>query len=45
MSATRISDYSHEDLPWQATETGNIIDYELVFYRTPEFSVREYEED
>lgn len=45
MTATRISDYSHEDLPWQATEMNNPIDYELVFYRTPEFSVREYAED
>lgn len=42
MNATRISDYSHEDLPWQATEMYEPIDYELVFYRTPEFSVREY---
>jgi uncharacterized phage-associated protein len=45
MNANKISDYSHEDLPWQATETNEIIDYELVFYRTPEFSVRKYEED
>jgi uncharacterized phage-associated protein len=45
MSATTITDYSHEDLPWQATEMGETINYELVFYRTPEFSVREYEEE
>lgn len=43
MSAGQISDYSHEDLPWQATEDLEPIDYELVFYRTPEFSVRNYE--
>lgn len=45
MNATKISDYSHEDLPWQATEMYEPIDYELVFYRTPEFSVRKYEEE
>jgi len=44
MSANAITDYSHEDLPWQATEMFDIIDYELVFYRTPKFSVRVYEE-
>lgn len=45
MSAAQISDYSHEDLPWKATDMYTSIDYELVFYRTPEFSVRKYEED
>jgi len=45
MSSTQISNYSHEDLPWQATDLYTPIDYELVFYRTPEFSVRDYGED
>ena len=45
MSATRISAYSHDHLPWQATELYEPINYELVFYRTPDFSVRKYEED
>lgn len=42
MTAKKISNYSHEDLPWQATDMYKPIDYELVFYRTPKFSVREY---
>lgn len=45
MSARKISDYSYEDLPWQAADLYKPINYELVFYRTPAFSVREYEED
>ncbi len=41
MSANQISSYSHEDIPWKATEEGEEIDYELVFYRSPTFSVSE----
>lgn len=41
MSANQISSYSHEDIPWKATEKGEEIDYELVFYRTPTFSITE----
>lgn len=40
MTARRISSYSHKDLPYMATEDNEEIDYELVFYRDPEFSVR-----
>lgn len=43
MNATQISAYSHQDIPWKATEDKEIIDYELVFYRDPVTSVREYE--
>jgi len=42
LNATEISEYSHNDVPWQATEEGEIIDYESVFYRTPPYSVRDY---
>jgi len=45
MNATRISDYSHEDVPWMVTEDGKRIDYETVFYRTKPYSVRQYGED
>ncbi|MGB2727054.1 MAG: Panacea domain-containing protein [Halobacteriota archaeon] len=45
MNATRISAFSHGDLPYKATRDGEIINYEKVFYRDPLFSVREYEED
>lgn len=43
LTATQISALSHRDMPWKATEKGEYIDYELVFYRSDEFSVREYE--
>jgi len=43
MNATKISDYSHDDVPWLTTEDNEVIEYESVFYRTPIYSVREYE--
>jgi uncharacterized phage-associated protein len=42
MNATQISSYSHLDMPWKATNNQGIIKYELVFYRDPAFSVRQY---
>ena len=44
-SAAMISNYSHNDKPWKATDANDFIDYELVFYRQPPYSVRMYEED
>ena len=44
-NATEISEYSHGDVPWLATEEGQVIDYELAFYRTPPYSRRQYTED
>lgn len=44
-NAAKISEYSHNDVPWLATEEGKIIEYESVFYRTLPYSVREYVED
>lgn len=41
-SANAISNYSHRDMPWQATKEGAIINYELVFYREAPYSVRNY---
>ncbi len=43
MNATQISEYSHNDVPWLTTEDNEVIEYESVFYRTPIYSVREYE--
>ena len=43
MNANQISDYSHNDVPWLTTEDNEVIEYESVFYRTPIYSVREYE--
>ncbi|WP_029278602.1 type II toxin-antitoxin system antitoxin SocA domain-containing protein [Pedobacter borealis] len=44
-SATAISDYSHKDLPWEVTEEGKDISYNLAFYRELPYSVRVYDED
>ena len=41
-SASAISNYSHEDMPWLASKEGEVIDYELAFYRDLPFSVRNY---
>jgi transcriptional regulator with XRE-family HTH domain len=45
MNAQQISDYSHGDVPWKTTEDGKVIEYESVFYRTPQYSVREYSDN
>ena len=44
-NAKEISEYSHNDVPWITTESGKIIEYESVFYRTLPYSVREYRDD
>ncbi|MBK8853113.1 MAG: DUF4065 domain-containing protein [Saprospiraceae bacterium] len=41
-SASMISDYSHKDLPWEVTDEGKDISYELAFYRELPYSVRVY---
>lgn len=42
-SSKELSEYSHGDVPWLSTNDGEDIDYESVFYRTPEYSVRKYD--
>ena len=42
MNAAQISNYSHGDVPWLTTDENEIIEYESVFYRTQEYSVRDY---
>ena len=44
-NANTISEYSHKDLPWRATDDGDYISYNLAFYRRPPFSVRVYPDD
>lgn len=44
-SASQLSDYSHGDTPWMSASDGELLKYEMVFYRTPEYSVREYSSD
>ncbi|MCX6736157.1 MAG: DUF4065 domain-containing protein [Candidatus Parcubacteria bacterium] len=43
-TATELSNLSHKDIPWIVAEEGRPINYESVFYRTEETSVREYDE-
>ena len=45
MNANQISAYSHNDVPWVTTGDGEVIEYESVFYRTPPYSVRAYDEE
>lgn len=44
-NASQISEYSHGDIPWKVTADMDVIDYETVFYRTPEYSVRNSEDE
>ena len=41
-SAAAISNYSHKDLPWEVTDEGKDISYELAFYREKPYSIRNY---
>lgn len=42
MSAVQIEDCVHGDTPWKESEDKDIINYDLVFCRTPKFSRRNY---
>lgn len=42
MNGSQIEATSHKDLPWIASENKENLDYELVFYRSADMSVREY---
>lgn len=44
-SASAISAYSHKDMPWLASRDGEVINYELAFYRELPFSVRNYNDE
>ncbi len=43
MTAKKISDLSHIDTPWKIAKEKEVLNYEYVFYRPDETSVREYE--
>ena len=43
LTATQISALSHKDTPWLVAKEREQLDYEHVFYRPEETSVREYE--
>ena len=42
-SANEASKYSYGDMPWMIAEDNEELDYEYVFYRDPEYSVRKYD--
>lgn len=42
LTASKLSDLSHKDVPWISAGEGKPLDYEAVFYRTKDTSVREY---
>ncbi len=44
-NATKMRDYSHKDVPWIGADDLSPIDYEAVFSRTDEFSVRQYDDE
>jgi len=44
-NATKMRDYSHKDVPWVGAEDLQPINYEAVFSRTDEFSVRQYDDE
>jgi len=43
LTANQLTDLSHRDVPWISAENGKPLDFESVFYRTSETSVREYD--
>lgn len=43
-NSTEMKEYSHRDVPWITAENQSAIDYETVFYRTLEYSVRSYDD-
>ena len=43
-NAAKIGEYSHADVPWISAGNQKPIQYGSVFYRMPEFSVRQYDD-
>lgn len=44
-NATKMRNYSHKDVPWIGADDLQLINYEAVFSRTDEFSVRQYDDE
>lgn len=44
-TANWLSDYSHKDIPWASHDPGEIINYDTVFYRDQNYSVRIEDDD
>ena len=45
MTASELTELSHKDVPWIGAKNGKSLDYESVFYRTAETSIRNYGND
>ena len=45
MSSRKISAYSHGDKPWRLSYDQEELNYEAVFYRDEDYSVRDYGEE
>ena len=45
LNATILSELSHKDVPWLSVEDGKPLEYESVFYRTKDTSVRDYHDN
>lgn len=45
LNAKKLSELSHKDVPWISAQDGKLIEYESVFYRTKETTVRDYSND
>ncbi len=43
LNAQQLSELSHKDTPWKVAQDRGVLNYEHVFYRPEETSVREYE--
>ena len=44
-SGKELSEFSHKDIPWIGAEMGEVMDYEAVFYRNNDTSLREYADE
>jgi len=44
-NATKMREYSHKDVPWIGADDLQPINYEAVFSRTDEFSLRQYDDE
>ncbi len=44
-SVAELSAFSHEDIPGVGAKEEEVLDYEAVFYRTPETSMRTYSKE
>lgn len=45
LNANELTEFSHKDVPWLSAEEGQPLDYESVFYRSDDTSVREYDKN